>query len=120
MKILIDMNLPKTWVGAFLAESIDAVHWSTIGKWNAPDHEILDYAKKNGFTLFTHDLDFGALLAANKYYLPSVIQIRTQDITPERNLRTIVSALTKFKAHISNGALISIDEYKARVRILPL
>jgi predicted nuclease of predicted toxin-antitoxin system len=31
---------------------------------SSPDAEILDYAETHGFVLFTHDLDFGMLLAA--------------------------------------------------------
>jgi predicted nuclease of predicted toxin-antitoxin system len=53
-----------------------ASHWSTIGSLNAPDHEVLLWAKANGYLLFTHDLDFGAILAATEAEGPSVIQIR--------------------------------------------
>jgi len=40
------------------------------------------WAKANGHLLFTHDLDFGAILAATEAEGPSVIQIRAQDISP--------------------------------------
>jgi predicted nuclease of predicted toxin-antitoxin system len=35
----------------------------TIGTADAPDTEIMDYAHTHGYTVFTHDLDFGAILA---------------------------------------------------------
>ena len=60
-----------------------ASHWSTIGSLNAPDREVLLWAKANGYLLFTHDLDFGAILAATEAEGPSVIQIRAQDISPD-------------------------------------
>jgi len=36
MKILIDMNLSPEWVQEFKLHNIEAVHWSAIGKFDAP------------------------------------------------------------------------------------
>ena len=63
MKILIDMNLSPDWTAAFAAENIESVHWSTIGEPRAEDTEIMDYARMNDYIVFTHDLDFGTILA---------------------------------------------------------
>jgi len=64
MKFLIDMNLSPLWI-SFLAEhGFEALHWSTLGQPGAADSEILDFAAANGWIIFTHDLDFGMLLAA--------------------------------------------------------
>ncbi len=52
-------------MGFFQAKSIEAVHWSEIGKMNAPDKQILQYAKAHNFVIFTHDLDFGNILAVS-------------------------------------------------------
>jgi predicted nuclease of predicted toxin-antitoxin system len=82
MKLLIDMNLSPAWV-QFLADSgFDSVHWSSIGRPSAPDTQIMDYASANGLVVFTHDLDFGALLAKRKTRQPSVLQVRAQDVLP--------------------------------------
>jgi predicted nuclease of predicted toxin-antitoxin system len=76
MKLLVDMNLSPLWV-PFLAEhGIEAVHWSVVGSVSSPDSEILRYADAGGYVIFTHDLDFGALLARSKTRGPSVIQLR--------------------------------------------
>ncbi len=45
------------------------------GPMNAPDKEIMDYATKHGHGVFTHDLDFGAILATTKADGPSVVQL---------------------------------------------
>ena len=66
MKILIDMNLSPAWVSVLEEAGHTASHWSTIGSLNAPDREVLLWAKANGYLLFTHDLDFGAILAATE------------------------------------------------------
>jgi predicted nuclease of predicted toxin-antitoxin system len=64
MKLLIDMNLSPRWVQVFEQAGIQAVHWSLIGPGNAPDREIMAFAKSGGWVVLTHDLDFGAILAA--------------------------------------------------------
>jgi predicted nuclease of predicted toxin-antitoxin system len=75
MKILIDMNLSPAWVQFPVANGHEAVLWSTIGEASAADWRIFDHAAANGFVIFTHDLDFGMLLAGRKSRGPSVIQI---------------------------------------------
>ena len=74
----------------------------------------------NGFVLLTHDLDFSAILAATSEAAPSVVQLRMQDLLSERALETIVTAVNAHAEDIELGALMSIDESGARVRILPL
>lgn len=120
MKIVIDMNLSPAWVSVLEEAGYAAIHWSTIGSPSAPDHEILAWAKTNGYVLFTHDLDFGAILAATRAEAPSVIQIRTQDITPVHAKDLVLSAIKGFGENLIQGALISVDEENSRVRLLPL
>jgi predicted nuclease of predicted toxin-antitoxin system len=70
--------------------------------------------------IFTHDLDFGAILALTQAESPSVIQLRSQDILPENNTSLIVKHLEKYQGHLQEGALVVIDKNRSRVRILPL
>jgi len=77
------------------------------------------WARSKGFVVFTHDLDFGAILAATGADSPSVIQLRTQNISPKHLGELVVSAFKQFEELLHQGALISIDEKRARARILP-
>jgi predicted nuclease of predicted toxin-antitoxin system len=123
MKILIDMNLSPAWVSVLKEAGHRASHWSTIGSLNAPDSEVLLWAKangQNGHLLFTHDLDFGAILAATEAEGPSVIQIRAQDISPGHAKSLLLNIINQFAENLLQGALISVDEEKSRVRLLPL
>ncbi len=70
--------------------------------------------------MFTHDLDFGAILAITQAEGPSVIQIRTQDVTPDHLEMVVVNALHQHQNLLEQGALIVVDEHKLRARILPL
>ena len=42
------------------------------------------WARENGYVVFTHDLDFGTLLALTRDAGPSVIQVRTHEQTMKR------------------------------------
>jgi len=78
------------------------------------------WARKMGYIVFTHDLDFSAILAATDVDAPSVIQIRTQDITPDHCGNLLINILNRYAKEISTGALISVDENRARIRLLSL
>ena len=120
MKILIDMNLSPEWVAAFAAENIESVHWSSVGDPRAADTEIIEYALTHGYIVFTHDLDFGNILALTHAAGPSVIQVRAQDILPSDIADMVISVIRDNAPVLDQGALMVIDEVRARVRILPL
>ena len=80
----------------------------------------MDWARDKGCVVFTHDLDFSALLAATQGEGPSVIQVRTQNILPEAIGDLVKDALKRFRGELEKGAIITIDPNRARLRILPL
>lgn len=114
------MNLSPTWVEALRAVGIEAIHWSNVGDPRASDRKLLEYAGAEGYTLFTNDLDFGAILAASAASGPSVIQVRATDLTPARLGSLVQRALVHYRELLEAGALITIEEARLRVRILPL
>jgi len=120
MKILVDVNFPPVWVDVFSRHRIDAVHWTSIGDPRAKDSEIMEWARRNGYIVFTHDLDFGALLAMTRASGPSVIQVRTQDVFPIASEALVIAALEKCESALEQGAIVSVDERSSRVRILPI
>lgn len=120
MKLLVDMNLSPRWVKMLADVGVDAAHWSALGAMNAPDSEIMAYAKTNGYVVLTHDLDFGAILAATQGEKPSVVQIRAEDVSPDVIGRQVGAALQQMAAELEEGALITVDPNRARLRVLPL
>ena len=114
------MNLSPQWVQLLTGAGHEAVHWSEVGAPNASDREIMSWAQSNGFVGFTHDLDFGTILAATDTESPSVFQVRTQDISPQHIGTVVVSAFVQFEKPLNKGAIVSLDEKRARARILPL
>ena len=120
LRLLIDMNLSPSWVEVLLEAGFEAAHWCRIGAPNAPDSELFSWARENGYIVFTHDLDFGALLAATRAESPSVFQIRTEDVSPDALAPRAIDLLHRFAPQLSAGALVVVDEMRERIRILPL
>jgi predicted nuclease of predicted toxin-antitoxin system len=120
MKLLVDMNLPPAWVPYLAGQGFEAVHWSSVGIPDALDSVIVEYAIANQLVVFTHDLDFGAILAHTRSHRPSVIQARVEDITPEAVGPSLIAVLRQFEAEINNGAIVTIQPDRTKVRVLPI
>ena len=120
MKILIDMNLSPLWVSFLADQGIEAVHWSTIGEAAAPDSEILRFAAANGWIVFTHDLDFGILLATLHTNAPSVIQVRSQDVLPAAIGEVVATAIRDVEPYFETGVLVTVYPSRHRIRLLPI
>lgn len=120
MKLLVDMNLSPRWVSLLGNAGIEATHWSTLGANNAPDTEIMAYASANDYVVLTHDLDFSAILAATHGKKPSVVQIRADDVNPDVIGSQVIAALRQMTSDLADGALLTIDPNRTRMRLLPL
>lgn len=120
MRLLVDMNLSPRWVGRLADAGIEAAHWSTLGANNAPDAEIMAYASANAYVVLTHDLDFSAILAATHGEKPSVVQIRADDVSPDVIGKQVIGALRQMASELAEGALLTVDVNRTRLRLLPL
>lgn len=120
MKLVVDMNLSPRWVAVLAEAGIEASHWSTLGAANAPDSEIMAFAKAHDHVVLTHDLDFSAMLAATHGDKPSVVQIRSEDVSPDVIGRAVIDALRQMRTDLDAGALLTIDPNRTRLRLLPL
>jgi predicted nuclease of predicted toxin-antitoxin system len=120
VKLLLDMNIPPSVALALRSAGFTAVHWSDIGDHRAQDATLLLWAHDNGHVVVTHDLDFAALLAAGGQGSPSVIQLRTRDLRPDRYTPLLIDALSQSRDALDAGALVTVSEAESRIRILPL
>ena len=120
MKILIDMSLSPEWRATFEVHGFEAKHWSEIGNPKDKDREILAWARTHEFIVFTHDLDFGHLLALTHAAGPSVIQVRSEDVLPASIGPVVLRALRQHHSLLESGVLVVIEPADFRVRILPI
>jgi len=120
MKILIDMNLPPILAKLLAARGVESAHWYRIGAMDASDSEIINFAINNNYIVLTCDLDFSAILSVTHGKKPSVIQIRSQLFQSEQLADIIAASLAQCKNELKDGAILSIDVKRARLRLLPL
>lgn len=80
----------------------------------------MEYAREHDCIVFTHDLDFGTILAATNTDAPSVIQVRTKDTLPEAIGELICNMIKMYEEDLDKGCLLTIDVHQAIVRILPI
>jgi len=120
MKILVDMNLSPKIAELLTADGITAKHWQFVGAPNAKDSEIVAYAKQHDYIILTCDLDFTALLSASQANKPSVIQVRVHGFQVNAMAKTLALVVTQHADALENGAILTIDTKRARIRILPL
>jgi predicted nuclease of predicted toxin-antitoxin system len=97
MKLPVDMNLSPHWVGLFHDSGWEALHWSAMGRPTARDSEIMAFAAVNNYVVVTHDLDFSAILAVTHGKKPSVIQIRSEDVSVKFIGKQTVAALRQIR-----------------------
>ena len=119
LQLLIDMNLSPDWVSLLSHHGWGAVHWSTVGNPHATDAEIMAWAVSHQHVVFTHELDFGTLLAITQAIGPSVLQIRSQNVLPDHLGPAVLAALRQHESDLISGALVVVDESRCRVRVLP-
>lgn len=120
MKVLVDVNLSPRWSAVLAAAQFHVVHWSEIGPLDASDAEIMAFAARENYVVLTHNLDFGAALAVSRGRKPSVVQIRSENVSPDAIGTHVATALRQMARELAIGALLTIDPGRARLRLLPL
>jgi predicted nuclease of predicted toxin-antitoxin system len=66
----------------------------------------------------THDLDFGIMLISSGATNPSVIQVRCKDMIFDALADLILFALRHAEVELKEGALVTLDAKKIRIRRL--
>jgi predicted nuclease of predicted toxin-antitoxin system len=120
MKFLADMGISPRVVEDLRQKGYDAVHLAEQGLNRMTDQNILQKALREERILLTHDLEFGELLAASGGALPSVIIFRLKDMRAANVLSHLYSVLRKETETLTEGAVCSVTEQKARIRQLPI
>ena len=120
MRILLDMNIPLKYAVLLSNKGIESLRWSDVGSPSAADSEIMTYAHDNNYIVLTFDLDFSAILSSTHDSKPSIVQIRASIRNAEQSVDLIVAALLQNAYELEQGAILTIDTKKSRVRLLPL
>ena len=120
MKLLLDQGLPRSAAALLCEADIDTLHVAQIGLSAAEDREILIYAQDDKRVVVTLDSDFHALLALTEATSPSVIRIRIQSLRAPALTELLVKVINKCEADLQQGAVVTVEPSRIRVRHLPL
>lgn len=78
------------------------------------------WAMDNSAVVLTQDLDFTKLLFQTRGVLPSVIQLRLDDVRPTNIGEDVVRILAQHAEGLRSGAIITVKGHNSRLRFLPL
>lgn len=120
MKLLLDQGLPRSAAKLLREAGIDTVHVSEIGCSTADDAAILQRGRDEERVVITLDADFHALLALSRATTPSVIRIRTEGWYGQEAADLIQAVLTRCTEDVKQGAVITVQPRRIRIRRLPL
>ena len=120
MKLLVDMNLSPDWVPLLASYGWEARHWSTVGPGNAPDTELMRWAREHLHVIVTQDLDFSQLLFATRDAGPSVVLLRMDNEFDPAARDHVCAAITLAESALSCGALLTVSGHRVRLRHLPI
>ena len=108
MKLLLDQNISFR-----LVKKIESVFPGTeqvkkLGLQNKPDKTIWDFAKSNGFTIVTFDIDFYDL-SLLQGHPPKLIWIRSGNITTKNLEKLLMEKSNQIKAFIDDENLSCLE-----------
>jgi predicted nuclease of predicted toxin-antitoxin system len=114
------MNIPLEYSRLLKEKGVEIILWYEVGSPMAPDEDLIRYASNNDCVILTYDLDFSAVLSITRALKPSIIQLRISYTNADRAIDMIVAAMQRYSNELAQGAILSINPKKARVRLLPI
>ncbi len=115
-----DMGIAGSTMDWLKSKGHDAKHLRDEGLQRLPDDDIFAKAERESRIILTFDLGFGDIAAAAGTTLPSIIIFRLMDQTPANVNRRLEVVLREAATALSQGAIISVDEIRYRIRRLPI
>lgn len=120
MKFLADMPISPKTVEFLRRLGHDAIRLNDIGIGSAEDEDNLEYAAKHGYVILTMDLDFGGFLVYKGLTKPSVITFRLMNPEVTRINKILNETLKQMEQDLIKGAIITVEEFRIRIRNLPI
>jgi hypothetical protein len=122
VNILVDMNLSPDWVPVLQRHGWSAVHWSLVhgarSEGDRPGDHGLGGRERIHRVHARPRLRDG--VGADPRHRPQRAPGPGQNVLPDHLEPMLVAALRQHEGDLASGALVVVDEKKARVRILPI
>jgi predicted nuclease of predicted toxin-antitoxin system len=118
MRFILNMNVCREVAEKLGQLGQECVHARDAGLARADDRAVVEFARREGRVIVTHDLDYGDLLMLSEEPRPSAIIFRLRRSSPSIMCQRLGDAWEPISAAITEGAIVVIED--AAIRIRPL
>ncbi len=120
IRLLADVHISPKTVGDLQKQGYEIMRSSEVLPANAPDINILEFARTENWVVLTQDLDFSMLVALSKYSQPSLITLRLSSAKPDIVTQKLLDVLPQIEEALQEGSAITIQDESIRIRKLPV
>ncbi len=120
IRLLADVHISPKTVADMQKQGYEIIRSSEVLPANAPDINILEFARTENWVVLTQDLDFSMLVALSRYSQPSLITLRLSSAKPDIVTQKLLDVLPKIEEALQEGSAITIQDDSIRIRKLPV
>jgi predicted nuclease of predicted toxin-antitoxin system len=120
MRFLADMGISHRIVTWLTERGHEAMHLRQHGLQRMEDGDIFTKASQEGRIILTWDLDFAEILALSREHIVSAVVFRLINTRSVHVITRLERVLEESAQDLITGAIISVEESRHRVRLLPL
>jgi predicted nuclease of predicted toxin-antitoxin system len=120
MRFLADMGISQVVVAWLQAQGHEATHLRDEGLHRLENGEIVTKAFRESRVILTWDLDFTEILALSGRHQVSAVIFRLVNTRSAHVIERLARVLQESAQDLEDGAIISVEEARHRVRLLPL
>jgi predicted nuclease of predicted toxin-antitoxin system len=120
MRFLADMCVDIRVVEWLREQGHDAIHLRDEGLHRMPNGEIFKKGIKENRVILTFDLDFAEIAALTRGEKTSVILFRLKNTRTPNVINHLTKVLQNSAGDIEKGAVVVVEEFRYRVRYLPI
>ena len=120
IRLLADVHISPKTVADLQKQGYEIMRSSEFLPANAPDINILEFARTENWVVLTQDLDFSMLVALSRYSQPSLITLRLSSAKPDTVTQKLLDVLPQIEEALQEGSAITIQDESIRIRKLPV
>ena len=120
IRLLADVHISPKTVRDLQKQGYEIMRSSDVLPNNAPDINILEFARTDNWVVLTQDLDFSMLVALSRYSQPSLITLRLSSAKPDIVTQKLLDILPQIEEVLQEGSAITIQDESIRIRKLPV
>lgn len=120
IRLLADVHISPKTVADLQKQGYEIMRSSEFLPANAPDINILEFARTENWVVLTQDLDFSMLVALSRYSQPSLITLRLSSAKPDIVTKRLLDVLSQIEKALQEGSAITVQDESIRIRKLPV